>query len=119
MNALEEAIDGLQFLQKLITVYEQGELDFWEDRLNPPNLTKDEFDLVLYRIDRANRLSWVTRESEEGPHGTTGEDDCFKFNCSAEFGGIFENETKTFFVKGYFFDKGDLKGVTIQSFRED
>jgi len=119
MNALEEIVDDLQFLDKLIIIYEQGELDFWGDRVNPPNLSKDEFDLVLYRIDRADSLKWIARESQKGPHGKTGEDDCFKFNCSAEFGGIFENETKNYFVKGYFFDKDDLKGVAIQSFREE
>lgn len=47
MNALEQEVDGLLFLDKLTTVYDKGELDFWEDRINPPNLSKDEFDLVL------------------------------------------------------------------------
>jgi hypothetical protein len=46
------------------------------------------------------------------------EEDCFKFECEVQFGGIFEIETKRYFVKGYFFEKTELKGVTIQSFRE-
>lgn len=119
MNALEKEVEGLSFLDKLITVYEQGELDYWEDRTNPPNLSVDDFELVLYRIDQADNLKWVPRESTNGPHGTTGEENCFKYNCVARFGGIFEDEIKYYFVKGYFFDKDDLKGVCIQSFREE
>lgn len=119
MNTLEEEVEGLQFLEKLIVIVEQGEIDYWEDRKNPPNLTIDEFHLVINRVDEAKNLKWVERVSTNGPHGTTGEEKCFKFNCEAQFGGIFDIETKFYFVKGYFFDKGDLRGVTIQSFRED
>ena len=77
MNALEKDVEGLSFLDKLTLVYEQGELDFWEDRVNLPNLSVDEFDLVLYRIDSVRNLRSILRESTDGPHGVTGEDDCF------------------------------------------
>jgi hypothetical protein len=60
----------------------------------------------------------MIRLSEDGLHGKDGEEDCFKFECEVQFGGIFEIETKRYFVKGYFFEKTELKGVTIQSFRE-
>lgn len=119
MNTLEKEVEGLQFLDKLIAVVEHGEVDYWEDRKNPPNLSVDEFHQVLYRMDEAANLKWIDRDSTNGPDGTTGEDKCFKFNCEVQFGGIFEIETKFYFVKGYFFDKGDLKGVTIQSFRQE
>jgi hypothetical protein len=119
MSNLEEEVEGLQFLEKLVYVFENGELDFWEDRKNPPNLSIDEFKQVMNRITAALNLKWVERESKSGLHCLTGEDHCFKFNCEADFGVVFEIESKRFFVKGYFFDKGNLKGVTIQSFRED
>ena len=105
MNAIEQEVDGLPFLEKLTTVYDKGELDFWEDRINPPNLSKDEFDLVLNRVTNVENLKWLPRKSKNGPHGLTGEDNCFMFNCPVEFGGIFENTRKLFFVKGYFSTK--------------
>ena len=119
MNMLEKEVEGLRFLDKLITVVEHGEVNYWEDRKNPPNPSIDEFYQVLYRVDEAINLKWIDRESIKGPYGPTGEDKCFKFNCEILFGGIYEIQTKFYFVKGYFFDKGDLKGVTIQSFRQE
>lgn len=119
MNALEKEVAGLQFLDKLITVCDQGEIDFWEDRKNPPNLSRDDFDIVIDRVDEALNYRTRPRKSNEGPHGLTGEDNCFYFDCEVQFGGIFDIETKYYFIKGYFFDKGNLLGVTIQSFREE
>lgn len=115
---LEAEVDGLQFIEKLWIVVEKGELDFWESRKNPPNLSIDEFKKVLDRVDSVENFSWVLRESEAGPYGRRGEDHCFKFECGVQFGGIFEIATKRYFVKGYFFEKSKLIGVTIQSFRE-
>ena len=115
---LDEEVSGLPFLQKLRLVVEHGELDFWEDRKNPPNLSVDEFTRILDRIDAMESFGWVPRESQEGPYGRTGEDNCFKFECEIQFGGLFEIEIKRFFIKGYFFEKTKLIGVTIQSFRE-
>ena len=116
---LEKEIEGLSFLDKLIIVIELGELDYWEDRANPPNLSVDEFLKVLERIEETAKVSWIDRISKNGPHGKTGEKNCFKINCEIKFGGIFDIERKFYFIKGYFFDDGELKGVTIQSFRED
>lgn len=117
MNTLEKEVEGLRFLDKLIAVVERGEVDYWENRRNPPNLSIDEFNQTLYRVNEATNLKWIDRDSTNGPYEITGEDKCFKFNCEIQFGGVFEIETKFYFVKGYFFDKDDLKGVTIQSFR--
>jgi hypothetical protein len=119
MSNLDTETKHLPFIAKLTHVIENGELDFWEDRKNPPNLSVDQFTLVMQRVQSAANLKWVKRESEKGKSGRSGEDDCFKFNCEVAFGGIFEIETKVYFIKGYFFDKGNLKGVTIQSFREE
>lgn len=117
MNSLEEVTVGLSFIDKLAYIVENGELELWEDRKNPPNLSVDEFKLIMARIDKVIGLKWIPRESKLGGHGKTGEEHCFKFNCEIEFGGIFEIEVKHYFVKGYFFDKGNLTGVSIQSFR--
>jgi hypothetical protein len=56
---------------------------------------------------------WKPRRSTSGEHGMTGEDEVFNF----EFNYIVIGKTISFYCKGYFFDKEDLKGVTIQSFR--
>jgi hypothetical protein len=116
--SLDEEVKDLTFIEKLWMVVERGELDFWEDRSNPPNLSADEFRKVLDRIDTLENFKWVERESSGGPHGKTGEDKCFKFECEIQFGGVFEIETKRYFIKGYFFEKAKLVGVMIQSFRE-
>lgn len=119
MINLENETAGFSFIDKLSYVVENGELEFWEDRKSPPNLSIDEFKMVMARVDEAINLKWIPRESDLGKHGKSGEDDCFKFNCEVEFGGIFEIETKYYFVKGYFFEKVNLEGVAIQSFREE
>lgn len=110
---------GFSFIDKCVYVVENGELEFWENRTNPPNLSVDEFKLVIIRVNKIKNIKWVTRVSDKGKYGRTGEDECFKFNCEVEFGGIFEFETKYYFIKGYFFEKKNLLGVTIQSFREE
>lgn len=117
MTNLEDETAGLPFIDKLVYVVENGVLEFWEDRKNPPNLSVDEFKLVIIRVDRVRNFKWVSRLSDKGRYGRTGEDYCFKFSCEVEFGGIFEIENKYYFTKGYFFEKGNLLGVAIQSFR--
>lgn len=115
---LDEEVKGLSFIDKLRTIVEHGELDYWDDRKNPPNLLKEDFENILDRIDTIEMFKWIERESQEGPYGKMGEDNCFKFECEIQFGGIFEIEIKRYFIKGYFFEKSKLIGVTIQSFRE-
>ncbi len=116
---LNKETNGMPFLEKLNYVVENGEFDYWENRNNPSNLSVDEFCQVLCRIDEALNLKWIPRESSKGPYGRFGENYCFKFDCEIKFGGIIDIETKFYFVKGYFFDRDNLKGVTIQSFREE
>lgn len=115
---LDEEVKGLCFIDKLRTVVEHGELDLWEDRKNPPNLLIDDFKNILDRIETVELFKWIKRESTDGLYGKTGEDHCFKFECKINFGGLFEIESKQYFVKGYFFEKSKLRGVSIQSFRE-
>ena len=118
-NTLENKVKGFSFREKLLFIVENGVLDYWETRKRPPNLSIDEFFQVMRRIDQILKPKWIERKSTKGSHGERGEDFCFKFICQIRFGGIFQIEEKSYFVKGYFFDKGNLKGVTIQSFRED
>jgi hypothetical protein len=115
---LEKEVAGLSFIEKLNVLLEKGELDFWQDRIRFPNLSVDEFKQVIYRVDEVQFFAWVRRKSHLGIHGKNGEDYCFKFECEIKFGGVFEIKTKRYFIKGCFFEKKCLKGLTIQSFRE-
>ena len=87
-------------------------LDIWVDR-DPPNLGEDELKKLLRYIPANVSVTWVKRDSQSGPHGTTGDDDVFKFEFKV---GLLGWDT-TYFVKGYFFDKGACCGVCVQSFR--
>lgn len=118
MNPSDE-VYNLPFIEKLCTVVELGILDFWESRENPPNLSAHEFRSILIRVNEIENFKWIPRMSTKGPHGRDGEDFCFKFECDVHFGGIVEIESKRYFIKGYFFTKDELQGVTIQSFREE
>ena len=89
------------------------EVDLWEER-QPPNLTDEELRKLMGHIPANVQPTWSTRESTSGKHGLTGDDDIFKFEFTTKMLGF---ETK-YFVKGYFFDKGNCHGVCIQSFRE-
>lgn len=107
------ATPGLPFLEKLrlATVLE---VDLWEDR-KPPNLGENELRKLLKYIPANVRVTWGARDSFNGKHGKTGDDEVFKFEFSTKILGF---ET-LYFVKGYFFDKGNCKGVCFQSFREE
>ena len=102
------------FVKKLRLAATEGELDYWLERGNPPNESTDVFIKFSKYLKEPVSVKWIERESEAGPHGLLGEDECFKFECTIFPFGV---ETK-YFVKGYFFNKDDLKGVTIQSFRK-
>ncbi len=107
--------EEISFLAKLKLAVREGELDYWWERGNPPNLSTAIFKLFCKKLKGDVVPKWIERESEAGPYGLTGEDFCFKFSHEISLMGT----TTKYFVKGYFFNKGDLKGVTIQSFREE
>lgn len=101
------------FVEKL-RVAAALELDYWDLRTDPPNVSVHVFRLLLPQIPLRVQVRFVPRESTSGRHGDNGEDDVFKFEFS-----IFKlGKRKTYFVKGYFFDKGNCRGVCIQSCRE-
>lgn len=101
-------------LGRRIKLAVSGELDYWEGRTNPPNMTRHDFLKLCRYIPDGQHGSWMPRESNAGVHGLSGEDAVFKF----EFDVVILGARTRYFVKGYFFDKGNLRGVTIQSFRE-
>jgi hypothetical protein len=105
---------SLSFTQKL-QIAAASELVFWEDRLNPPNLTAQEFMRVMFLIPITIQPSWAARKSAQGKYGKTGEKQIFKF----EFLITLIGRRRKYFVKGFFFEDGDLHGVEIQSFREE
>jgi len=114
-KSLHERLDEEKdFLKKLKLSVEEGKLEFWIDRKNPPNLTIEEFKIFLNKLRRSFEPDIVPRNSEAGKYGLTGEDECFQFEAKIGFLGTL----KDYYVKGFFFDKDNLMGVEIQSFRE-
>ncbi len=110
----EKLSDAKDLLSKLkIAVYE-GELVLWEDKLHPPNLSKEEFLVFLSKVRKPLNEEFVSRKSYNGIHGKTGERDCFQFEKEISLFG----KLVRFYLKGFFFDRNDLKGVEIQSFRK-
>ncbi len=109
----ELADPKLLFVRKL-QIAAAVELDYWEDRENPPNLSIHEFKRVLPLMPISLQAIWEPRKSTDGPHGNTGEKQIFKLDFQIT---ILRKNIK-FFIKGYFFDEGNCRGVTIQSFRK-
>lgn len=89
------------------------EVDLWEDR-NPPNLGDHELKKLIQHIPANLQPTWSARNSQRGKYGRIGDDEVFKFEFKTKLLGF----EMTYFVKGYFFDKGNCHGVCIQSFRE-
>lgn len=115
-NDLHEKLskDGVSFSSKLKIACIEGELDYWSRRKSPPNESVDSFMKFVRMLSEDIKVKWIERISQNGDHAELGEDHCFKFEKEVSNFGL----KKKYFIKGYFFDKGNLKGVTIQSFRE-
>ncbi len=88
------------------------ELILWESRSDPPNLSRAEFEKLLPFVPFVDP-KWAPRESSEGKYGLTGEDSVFSFEFQVSMG----RKVSVYYLKGFFFEKTDLKGVEIQSFR--
>ena len=104
---------NLPFARKL-QIAAASELVYWEERLVPPNLTIQEFKRVLPLIAISTTPLWDVRKSTQGKYGKTGEKQIFKFDFQMTLLG----KRHQFFIKGYFFEEGNLRGVEIQSFRK-
>ena len=88
------------------------ELIVWDKRVEPPNLSRAEFERLLPYMPNVV-AKWAPRESTDGAYGLTGEDNVFSF----EFRIVRGRRVYEYYVKGFFFEKNALKGVEIQSFR--
>lgn len=115
-QTLHEKLSGedISFSKKLKTLVREGELDYWWSRGNPPNESQEVFKKFIKKLKGEINPRWEQRKSQNGQNALLGEERCFLFEHEISLFG----EKKKFFVKGYFFNEGDLKGVTIQSFRE-
>ncbi len=92
------------------------EVDYWNDpNKSPPNLSQEEFEKLLVYIPLSSPIRWEKRKSLSGTYGASGEDEVF----NTEFEIIRGRFKFIYYLKGYFFEKGNLKGVCIQSFRID
>ena len=103
---------SLSFVEKL-KLAASYELDYWEDRANPPNVPVTVFRQIISYLPNSITPRYEIRKSTDGLHGKAGEDKVFNF----EFPFFSYGRTILFYCKGYFFDKDNLKGVIIQSFR--
>lgn len=93
-----------------------GEVDYWCDpNKSPPNLAREEFERLIVFIPSRILVRWEPRKSDGGPHGATGEDQIFEFEFEIPRGKY----RFVYYLKGYFYDKSNLRGVCIQSFRID
>jgi hypothetical protein len=112
---LERLADAnIGFVEKL-QIAATLDLDYWDNREVPPNLSVHVFKTLIRQIPVGVKVRFEPRKSISGPHGKTGDDNVFIF----EFLSVKLSKKKNYFVKGYFFDKGNCKGVCIQSFREE
>lgn len=92
------------------------ELEYWDDpNKSPPNLAEAEFRRLLNYIPLHALVRWEDRKSLQGQHGLTGEERVFNINFEITRGRY----THCYYLKGFFFDKENLKGVCVQSFRLD
>lgn len=103
----------LPFVRKL-QIAAASELVYWEERIDPPNLSVLEFRRVLPLIPISTIPLWEPRKSTRGKYGKTGEKQIFKFDFQMTLLG----KRHQFFIKGFFFEEGTLHGVEIQSFRK-
>lgn len=91
----------------------QLEVDYWKDRKGQPNLDWDDFRKLINFIPLSTQVRWENRESDKGRYGRTGEDLVFNINFEVVRGRY----KFAYYIKGYFFEKNNLKGVCIQSCR--
>lgn len=104
---------NLPFRSKLLKAT-QFELVLWDQRKFKPNLGYNVFKNTIKHIPIDLHIEWETRRSKNGKYGDSGEPVCFKFEFNVHlFGAV-----TRYFVKGFFFEEHNLKGVEIQSFRE-
>lgn len=101
-------------IERIKSALQLKEVDYWSDpNKSPPNLARDEFEKLVVYIPLNVHVKWTDRTSDAGPHGKTGEDKVFNLEFEITRGRF----RYIYYLKGYFYDQTDLKGVCIQSFR--
>ena len=103
----------LRFVRKL-QIAAASKLIYWKKRMDPPNLLIHEFKRTLPLIPLSIIPILAPRKSFAGTYGKTGEQQIFKF----DFQVTFLRKHHQYFIKGYFFEEGNLHGVEIQTFRK-
>jgi hypothetical protein len=105
--------DRKQSLLKKLKYAASNHLEYWKER--PGNLPGKLLVTYLRGIDHNKMISLTIspRESLKGKYGQTGFEWIFKY----EEDFILWDRPTRIFVKGFFFEKDDPRGVEIQSFR--
>lgn len=90
-------------------------LDYWtRDDSEKPNLPRSAFEAVVPLMPFQLTFKREERKSKNGKHGHDGDDYVFMTEFEVKYG---RDLTKKYYLKGYFFPKGETKGLTVQSFR--
>lgn len=91
-----------------------NELEYWEMR--PENFSKEIFERYVVSIDETKVLypTMSERESSNGKYGETGFGWVFKFEDEFKVMG----RLIKVYVKGFFFEVDEPRGVEIQSFKK-
>lgn len=94
-----------------------GTLEYWKNRQT--NVSYDSMrQIVNYLpdggVNENFKMKWMKRESESGKFGLIGEKEVFEIKFRRNFMG----KKKYFYLKGYFYPEGDIKGVELQSCRD-
>jgi hypothetical protein len=106
-------LQGQKFLERL-RVAASLNLDYWtRGKSGKPNLPLSAFLVALVRIPEPTDVFWEDRKSQKGKNAQHGEDRVWQFEFDLEIFGT----KAVFYLKGYFFTRWKLGGVTIQSFR--
>jgi hypothetical protein len=105
---------GDKFLERLRVAVGLN-LDYWtRDKSGKPNLPVTAFHAALPSLPEPLDVIWEDRKSDRGQNAEHGELRVWSFEFELEFFG----KKAAYFMKGYFFTRWILGGVTIQSFRE-
>ena len=90
-----------------------NELEYWNE---PWNLPRSVFKKYLKQLDETKELKALKpyHERDGGKYGKTGLKWVFSFEDDMTVAG----KKIKIYVKGFFFEINDLRGVVIQSFRE-
>lgn len=106
-------VQGQKFLERLRTSAALN-LDYWtRDKSGKPNLRIEAFLAAIPAIPEPT-VTWEPRLSEKGKNAHHAEYKVWFFEFDLEVLG----KRSSYFLKGYFYTRWKLGGVTIQSFRE-